>query len=237
MANSLTPLAIALSFAGGMLPALIWLWFWLREDPHPEPRRMLAFTFFAGMAAAPIALFLEQLTVRFGTFIGLMQPGAVGMGILVVWAFIEETVKYVAAKKTALERGVYNEPVDALIYMITAALGFAALENILFLLRVFNGQGILYGLVTGDLRFLGATLLHVVASSAVGLSLAYSFFHPSSRAHNLVGGILTATFLHTLFNLLIIKKGDDVIFHVFFSLWIIALVVIVFFEKIKRLHA
>ena len=236
MANTVAPSVILWSFFGGLLPTLVWLWFWLKEDPHPEPRRALFRTLAAGALAVPAALFLEQIAVRAGGALGVFAPGVIGPGILVVWALIEEVVKYIAAKKAALDRVVYDEPVDAVIYLITAALGFAAVENTLFLFRAFGETGTLSGIATGNLRFLGATLLHVVASGAVGLALAFSFFHPRSRRANLAGGLFTATILHALFNILIIKKGDSAIFMIFALLWVAAVATIFFFEKIKALR-
>ena len=47
--------------AGGILPALAWLWFWLREDSdHPEPRRLIALAFLAGMVAVAVVIPLEK---------------------------------------------------------------------------------------------------------------------------------------------------------------------------------
>jgi len=57
MANTITSIDVFFAFVGGLLPALLWLWFWLREDLHPEPRRILLLTFTAGMVMAIVALF------------------------------------------------------------------------------------------------------------------------------------------------------------------------------------
>jgi len=46
---------------GGFLPALLWLWFWIKEDRRrPEPRGILVMTFFAGMIAVLFALAIEH---------------------------------------------------------------------------------------------------------------------------------------------------------------------------------
>ena len=38
----------AIAFLAGLIPALFWLWFWLREDKaHPEPRALIATSFIA----------------------------------------------------------------------------------------------------------------------------------------------------------------------------------------------
>ena len=48
---------IFFSFLLGIVPALVWLWFWLREDTkHPEPRSLILLTFFYGALSVVFAL-------------------------------------------------------------------------------------------------------------------------------------------------------------------------------------
>ncbi|PIQ69299.1 MAG: hypothetical protein COY22_01625 [Candidatus Tagabacteria bacterium CG_4_10_14_0_2_um_filter_40_13] len=236
MANTITSIDVFFAFVGGLLPALLWLWFWLREDLHPEPRRILLLTFTAGMVMAIVALFLEQGTnVLITKWFVFLPKWLFSVILLFVWAAIEEIAKYIAARRAALRLSSFDEPVDALIYLITAALGFAALENILFLLKVFGGHGMLAGLITGNLRFLGATLLHVVSSAIVGASVAFSFFHKEKLMRNVLGGLLFATILHTLFNFFIINSGDTNLFKILIPLWLAVVILFFIFEKIKGL--
>jgi len=236
MANTITSIDVFFAFVGGLLPALLWLWFWLREDLHPEPRRILLLTFTAGMVMAIVALFLEQGTnVLITKWFVFLPKWLFSVILLFVWAAIEEIAKYIAARRAALRLSSFDEPVDALIYLITAALGFAALENILFLLKVFGGHGMLAGLITGNLRFLGATLLHVISSAIVGASVAFSFFHKEKLMRNVLGGLLFATILHTLFNFFIINSGDTNLFKILIPLWLAVVILFFIFEKIKGL--
>ena len=218
----------------GFLPAVLWLWFWLKEDPHPEPRRVLAATFLAGMIVVPVALFLEKTAYYFLLKWGMANFGAFSFSLFLIWAGIEEYLKYFAAKIAALRRASFDEPVDAPIYLITAALGFAALENIFFLFKTFLATPEL-GLITGEMRFLGATLLHIVTSAIVGISIAFSFFHPEKRSRNAFGGLMLAILLHALFNLFIIKSEESGILNVFIFVWIGAIALLFFFEKIKKI--
>jgi RsiW-degrading membrane proteinase PrsW (M82 family) len=224
------------ALVGGFLPALLWLWFWLKEDKNPEPRRILLLTFLAGMMMAIVALFLEQIAqfaVK-GVLGSAFQP--VGLLVLLfVWAAIEETAKYSAARKIAFRLPCFDEPVDALVYLITAALGFAALENFLFLIKVFGTQSMLVGFITGNLRFLGATLLHIMTSATVGASIAFSFFHKEKMGRNILGGLLLATVLHTAFNFFIINSRGANLFEIFLPLWLAAVFLLFIFEKIKNL--
>lgn len=238
MAQALTFQDILLVFLTGFLPPLLWLWFWLKEDPHPEPRYRLLTSFVLGIAAVPVVLLGEYLWYRVALLVGLAELGAItSLWLLVVWAFMEEGAKFVVAWWADLKRSVYDEPVDAIIYLITVALGFAAMENILFLLKS-AGEGPFILLTTADLRFIGATVLHTVAAGVMGVSIAFAFFHPRHQFKNIWGGIILATVLHTAFNLLIIRAvSSEALFKTFFALWTLALILIFFFEKIKKLRS
>ena len=227
------PLAGLSAAVGGMITALIWLWFWLREDPHPEPRKALFLAFGAGAAAVFAALILEEFAYFSGINLGFWLAGAPSFVLFLVWAAIEEMLKYTAAFWAALRKDVFDEPVDAPIYLITAALGFAAFENILMLFGVFSGE-IASGIAAAHLRFVGATLLHVLASSVVGLSIAFDFFHPHHRWRNALGGLILAIFLHAVFNFFILKGGAEGMIYVFSVVWLGIIILILSFEKIKK---
>ncbi len=222
------------ALASGILPALLWLWFWLKEDTlRPEPRELILAAFVGGMLAIAPALFLERLT---HSIIGG------GVAMIIAWAAIEELVKYGSAYIVAFRHrcigGVVclDEPIDPVMYMITAALGFAAGENALFLLTPLARGDTLASIVTGDLRFLGATVLHTVASGAVGTAMGLAFSKsPRVKKIALYLGLCTAIGLHALFNISIIQGQADTIFITFSILWIIAIILLMVFEKIKSL--
>lgn len=219
----------------GVIPVLVWLWFWLREDLRPEPRFVLLLTFFMGMIAVGLAFVFENGIFIIGEKLNV-EKTAIGFSIILFfWALIEEILKYLAAKHAALKRPCFDEPIDAIIYMITSALGFAALENFFFLLNVFETNGILTGFITGNLRFLGATLLHTATSAIIGASIAFSFFHKENRRRNAIGGIIIATVLHFIFNYFIMKVEGVDILKIFIPLWIAIIAIIFIFEKVKRI--
>lgn len=223
----ITSTTFLFALAGGILPALLWLWFWLKEDIHPEPRNALIITFLSGAGIVIVALAFEYIvSLFFGGFL-----------MVLLWAFTEEILKYFAAWKTAFTKTFFNEPIDALVYMITAALGFSALENIFFMLKAFSLGGLLSGFIAGDLRFLGATLLHTTCSAIVGASIAFSFFHKERRKYNIIGGIMLASVLHFTFNYFIIKSDGENMLKIFIPLWLGIIAIIFIFEKVKRIKS
>lgn len=222
------------AFFGGLLPAALWLWFWLKEDSiHPEPRGLIVITFGAGMVAVVFTLFLQQFIYHHTT----SYIAETSITFYFLLALVEEVLKYVAAYIVALRSRAFDEPIDALIYLVTAALGFTALENAFFLFGPLSSGNILDTVVTGNMRFVGASVLHVMTSAIVGLSLALSFYKSRTvRRYMILIGILVATLLHTLFNLSIMSNSGSNLFVTFLVLWFSVIGLLLFFEKIKRLN-
>lgn len=228
MSAALTTLTYAL--LGGLLPALGWLWFFAHEDPHPEPRARLVKTFVAGMIAVPIAVGLEEVVRQW-------TGGQVGGGTLLGWSLIEEGVKFAAAWLVVLQAQVVDEPVDVLIYMLTVALGFAAMENILFLLTPLSEAAYFSSVLTGSLRFVGATLVHVVSSGVLGALIATVFYRKKRiQEEAIIAGLAAATLLHWGFNLLIMDATQTVILRVFGLVWLAVVILMLAFEYVKQIN-
>jgi len=224
------PQYILLALLGGVLPSILWLWFWTKEDRlHPEPKRLLLLAFIAGGVAVALAIPLQQLART--VLSGSMTPE-----VLVAWAGIEEVLKYLVALVVILWRKAVNEPIDTLIYMLTIALGFSAIENSLFLMNPIMTDGLLNTIVTGNFRFFGATLLHLLSSSVIGVALAMSFYKEASlRLTYTIIGVILAIILHAAFNLFILNSTSGSILQVFAFVWLGIVVLLLFFEKIKKM--
>jgi protease PrsW len=226
----ITAPVLLIAFLGGLLPALLWLVFWQLEDHcDPEPKKLIALSFLAGMLMVPLVLPFQSIVQQITVTYALPQ-----VFMLFLWATIEELFKFGAAWIVILRNRAVDEPIDAIIYMLTVALGFAALENTLFLLGPLAHGDTVGGLLSGNIRFIGATLLHTLASATIGISLALSFYRSSKmRTRYLTGGISLAIILHTLFNYLLLTEGGAG-FSVFLYVWIGIIVVLLFFERLKR---
>lgn len=225
--SELTPIIGAV--AGGLFPALVWLWFWRREDSvHPEPRKLIALAFLAGMVTVAVVIPIQKFVAPYLVTQTL---------IFTAWSAIEEIMKYVAARVTVLRRREDDEPIDPVIYMVTVALGFAAVENTLFLLSPLAGGTLLQTVLTGNLRFVGATLLHVLSSAAIGVMLALAFYKPK-RVKRLyaLGGVILAILLHGTFNFLILNTPEENLLRTFGYVWIGLIVLLAVLEYIKRIH-
>jgi len=173
-------------------------------------------------------------------------------------AFFEEFLKYLVVKEKVLKDPEFDEPIDTMIYMIVAALGFAAFENLLYLSPFImpevdfsiKGTAILSGM-----RFISGTFLHALCSGTIGYFLALSIYETkcqgikmekpfllfqlaSKKTFFLILGIGLATFLHGLYNFSIMKLEGNLS-------WIIPVIILVSlatfltfgFERLKKLKS
>lgn len=172
----------------GIFPSIFWLLFFLIEDSkRPEPKVMIAEVFSAGVVAAAIAVALENYATEYLARYPLFRMNTPGE--FLAFAAIEEIVIFLAAYLMIARNRFFNEHVDAMVYLITAALGFAALENVFYLLS----SGPELALQTILIRSVGATLLHAVASGFIG-------FYWAER--KLLRGLAIAILIHWIFDCL-----------------------------------
>lgn len=222
------PKTLLYAILGGGLPAIFWLWFWLREEDKEKtvPRGPIILSFILGGIVVMLAIGLEKYSLNY-----ISNHSAQ----VIAWAAIEEILKLLAVSAIFLGSGLIKKPIDYPIYFIACALGFAALENILYLLHPIYVDGAVVGLLTGNLRFLGSTLLHAIASAMIGSALGLSFFTKQNRTIYLFGGILCAVVLHSIFNFFIMKGDGENFLSVFGFLWVVSIINILIFEKLRRM--
>jgi RsiW-degrading membrane proteinase PrsW (M82 family) len=201
---------------------------------------MILKIFFCGMLVAIPAAFVEMeffnLTVEMDYFpIIIINFLKIFIGV----AFVEEFSKYLVVRIKVLKNSEFDEPIDAMIYMIIAALGFAASENFLFLLFGL-GEKFLFipTFSTAVSRFLTATFLHTLCSAIIGYFLALSLHETKRKNILLVLGIGTGTFLHGLYNFYIISnEGKCGILILFTALSGLAIFVTFGFRKLRKMKS
>ncbi|MFA5084327.1 MAG: PrsW family glutamic-type intramembrane protease [Candidatus Paceibacterota bacterium] len=222
----------------GILPGLIWILFYLQEDPHPEPKRMILITFIVGGLMTLPVLLLQLLAQDTLDFFDIGRNSVVMIAVL---ALIEEIFKFVAAFWVINKNPEFDEPIDAMIYIVTAALGFATVENVLIMGNIFSGTNTF--LLTASLntafnaialRFIGATLLHALASGLLGYYWAVGIIKKSLPKY-LGFGLILAVLVHSVFNYLIIKFQS--VNFLIPSLFLVlgAIFVLVDFEKLRKM--
>ena len=240
----MSPVYIGTLIGLGLVPSLVWFSFYLKNDSHPEPKSLLAQTFLMGIIVAPVVLIVQIGFVYLGALFTTMPAEVIQISnYYYIWAaFAEEFLKFFAIWFLVLRNPEFDEPVDAMIYMIAAGLGFAAIENILVLFRTVE-TGLYQAISVWALRFVGSTLLHALASAIVGYFLAMSWFFQDHKKKLIVIGLVMATVFHFTFNIIISTFAGEpgasdprgLIYSTTLLLFM-AFLISILFDKIKERH-
>lgn len=211
----------------GILPSLIWLSVYLREDKRPEPKWMVLLIFILGGIFTLPALFFEIIAEKF-------FPQSWEIPMIFLNASIEEFFKFLVLPLFLFNRIVLEEPIDGMIYMIISGLGFAAFENT-FLIIQFPQIETLF--VISLLRTLGAVFLHALSSAIFGYFVTCYYFW-GEKIKNLFLGFFLSSGLHFLFNLSMIylEKTKKPIFFTlpFFSLLFLGMLTLNLLQRLRK---
>ncbi|MEM7582335.1 MAG: PrsW family glutamic-type intramembrane protease [Acidobacteriota bacterium] len=167
----------ALLAVSAIAPSLLLVWFFYARDAYPEPPRVLWTTFGLGIViVAPVLIFawpMYQLAQS------IEQPLLHGLIAAFFGAAIpEETFKLLVLHRYSMRQPAFDEPMDGLVYGATASLGFATLENILY---VADG-----GAPSALLRALTAVPGHAMLGAIMGYYVGRARFSPSSKRRQLL---------------------------------------------------
>lgn len=181
-----------------VIPGLLWLYYFYKKDRYePEPLAWILVVFTLG----------ALVTIPVGIFEGILEAatGSILAAILIAPA-CEELAKYWVVKKTVYGNSEFNEPVDGIIYAAAAGLGFATLENLLYVFSAYD-ESLLLAIETGVLRGLLSVPGHVLFSAMWGAALGMAKFMPGDSGKMLIWkGIFFSMLAHALFNYLILQS-------------------------------
>lgn len=170
-------------------PIVFLAWFMYTRDRYePEPRRLIIKTFLLGAVLVVPVILAELLG-------SLLLPSSTDLLVLflhflLVVALVEESSKYVAVRVSVYGSREFNEPMDGLVYGSIAGLGFAAPENLLYVLS----RGAALGIIRAILSVPG----HALWGSIIGYYLARQKLQFARGAG--LKGLSFAVILHTIFD-------------------------------------
>src|SRR3989338_5339219 len=105
---SIDPKILGMAFLGGIVPSLLWLWFWVkRESNKPEPKSVLLMIFIMGMIAIVCVLPIQKF---------IQAHIDSHQWQLVLWAGAEEIIKYLAVLIVLYRTKYIDEPIEWPIY-------------------------------------------------------------------------------------------------------------------------
>lgn len=184
------PVDLLLLLILSFVPGILWVWFFNRQDSSErEPVSLLARAFVLGMLSIVPAALVE---LPFRELL-LHPPNTLARLILMILfvGFVEEFAKFAAFYLAVYRSEHFNEPVDGVIYAVTAGLGFAAVENMLYALS--------FGIEVAPVRAVVTSLAHASFSGLVGYYVAQVKLQGESWTFGLYG-LVIATVLHGFYN-------------------------------------
>ena len=155
-----SPLALLLI---ALIPPLFFLIYIYRQDDiESEPRGMIAGLIGLGALSAIPAVLLELAGSYILYLLGLPEESLIYLLLenFLVVGVSEEICKYTAGRLTTWKSPEFNYRFDGIVYMVSSAIGFAALENVLY---VFE-----YGFHTGVMRAILSIPLHTICGMFLG---------------------------------------------------------------------
>jgi RsiW-degrading membrane proteinase PrsW (M82 family) len=187
------------------LPALaLALYVWYSDVTTNEPLSLLAATFLLGVLMAGFAAVLNSVLQPFFTTLGVI--GMVLFFYLIVGP-VEELVKLLAVRLYAYTDARFAAVIDGAVYGAVAGLGFATIENAIYISQAVGEVG---GLSLGlDLIGVGGDITatralagpgHVIYSSFAGYYLGLAKFNPGDRGPIIIKGLLIAAVIHATYN-------------------------------------
>jgi RsiW-degrading membrane proteinase PrsW (M82 family) len=205
--SALTDPQIGLLTALSAVPAFALAGYvYLTDVTSGEPVELLVPTFLLAVLTATFAAVVNtfaQTVLGFGGNSGLVLST---IFFFIVVGPVEETVKLLAVRLYAYRDDRFDTVVDGAVYGAVAGLGFAFIENALFITRQVEGQALGYGL---DLIGAGGGITavralagpgHVIYSAVAGYYLGLAKFNPEHRGPLVIKGLLLAAGIHALYN-------------------------------------
>lgn len=176
--------------AAAILPVLIVIIYIYMMDKHEkECKRFMFYNFLLGAVVSVILTMLISVLV-FDNILILKDKHNIfeqfTKAFLVV-AFTEEFSKYIIVRYFAQPKKDFNEPFDGIVYAVMVSMGFAATENILY---VLSGGGYEVAL----LRAFTAIPAHATFAILMGYFMGKAKFSKNRFQLNLLGLLLAVIF-------------------------------------------
>jgi protease PrsW len=199
--------------------------FYCIDRYEPEPKQIVLKVFGFGVLMVLPAAVIElmyQHVVPHGFTTGSLA--IIFVNIFFFIALVEEVCKFIVVMAGIYRSPEFDEPYDGIVYCVAASLGFAALENVLY---VFSK-----GIGTGILRALMAVPAHALFGVLMGYFIGRAKFAPSFQRPLLIAlGLFTATAAHAIYDFCLLSRNVYLLLSVFPFLLLLWGVVILMARK------
>lgn len=200
-------------------PAIIGLGGIYLSDRHDrEPLKLLIITFFLGAIAVIPSIIVEEILIKFNIFTGV---GAAFYNAFIVAGFTEEYFKRFMILKVPYKTTYFNEKLDGIVYGVFAALGFATVENIIYVVFRYTNNPFI-----GLYRGIFSVPAHAIFGVTMGyyLSLARFDTDVNRKKANMLKSLYMPVLLHGIFDFILMAEIPELTMlfvpYVIFLWWI-----------------
>ncbi len=174
----------------------IGIYIYSKDINEKEPLSLVMSSFMFGWASVFPAIVLETLwgALGFGTAGGLLSVAifaVVGVG------FSEELSKFIFLRFYSFRKKAFNEPFDGIVYAVMVSLGFAAAENLTY---VLGEESYAAGMQVALARALTAVPAHATFGIIMGYYAGLAKFDKVNKNQLLLKGLLYAALLHGVYD-------------------------------------
>ncbi len=180
---------LALAMAPGIA---ICLFIYFKDKYNREPLGLLILSFFMGvLSIIPAVIIQLALTKPVEKLMGNDILYTAVFSYLIV-ALSEEGSKFLALRLLPFRRKAFDDPFDGIVYAVVVSMGFATLENIMYVTD--------HGIGTGILRMFLSVPAHATFGVLMGYHLGLAKFDPANKRIHLVLAIFWPVLFHGTFD-------------------------------------
>lgn len=180
-------LLLALALAPGVA---ISLYIYLKDKHEREPLGLLLMSFFYGVLSVFLTLLISMPLEYF--VINKQDAGELFVDAFFKVSLVEEFSKFVFIRFILFRNKNFNEPFDGIVYAAMVGMGFATLENILYVYQ--------YGIPTGIMRMFTAVPAHTCFAILMGYYLGRAKFSKEKNLYFTLLALISATVFHGLYD-------------------------------------
>jgi len=181
--------------AAAVLPAIIILIYSYKQDSFPEPPKIVFKTFLFGCATV---LGIDLIISELDTFSENNLSGETYnfFDTFIRAAFVEEFFKFCVIVFYCTRKTAFDEPIDGLVYGVAASLGFAAYENIGYVLHFYKEPSFEIAIF----RAFTAVPMHALCGIMMGFLISKCIFEKTNNYMNLILALLIPVGMHGFYN-------------------------------------
>jgi len=206
------------------------IFIYVKDKYEKEPLKLLILAFILGIFSTIPAIIIGKILEAFNFTLGINPTRTILFAFLGV-GFVEEFSKFIFIRWFIYKNKNFNEPMDGVVYSVMLSMGFAALENIIY---VFTSEAPTY---TAIVRSLTAVPAHTTFAVIMGLYIGLARFSPRrKRFKYLITGLLAASIAHGIYDVFLFLDCTYCLFYTLIALVVfirISLKIISRFQKIS----